>query len=321
MQAYFRVMLLTFGLITAFVAVADEEGSHELLVQQFGLLEVAQTITAETRSDCVSIPAEVTAAWQARTLLACLGFAGDSAQIQQRWQTHPVFSQLRGDGEPAWLMAAAATVADFEQRLAAAMVAGLSTGYNIVPEALWPDADPQTTVIYGHADWQHARQLLALLAVHGLRPAVTPVVKKSAFLYRDDWGEPEQELPRLANGQRIVDQLEYDLFLQFASHAEVERFSDLVTLYAKRDSEDETGLIYDAWWQPFYRTLAPFKDSHRLTVMLVTYDGFRVNLMSVPDQAVQRMEALHALDADWQVAPFDIWVNPGFYRGQFGDYR
>ncbi len=321
MQAYFRLALLTLGLITAFAAVANEAGSPEALVQQLGLLEVAQTITAETHSACVVTPSEVTAAWQARTLLACLGFAGDSAQIQQQWRAHPVFSRLQETGGPAWLEAAATTVADFEQRLAAAMVAGLSTGYNIVPEELWPDVDPQTTVIYGHADWQHARQLVALLAVNGLHPVVTPLVKKSAFLYRDDWGEPEQELPRLANGQRIVDQLEYDLFMQFASHAEVERFSDLVTLYAKRDSDAETGLIHGAWWQPFYRTLAPFENSHRLTVMLVTYAGYRVNLMSLPDQALQRMEALRKLDVEWRVAPFDIWVNPGFYRGQFGDYR
>ncbi len=201
------------------------------------------------------------------------------------------------------------------------MAAGLSTGYNIVPHAMWPQFDATRTVIYGHSDWRHARQLVALLHTESLYPRVIPLVKKSAFLFREGWGQPSHPLKTLANGQIVIDQVEFDIFLEFDNSADVERFAQLVTRYAKKDSEDEAGLIYGAWWQPFYRTLYARPGAHELTVMLLSFRGYRTNLMGLPEQAAARIKILRTLDPEWTVSTYDIWVNPGFYRNQFGEYK
>ena len=312
---------LTLVGLTGGCASTPVEPSPQELIRDMGLSELAQTLTVTTQSDCLIAPAKDTFEWRAQSTLACLGVDGPAETVLELWQNHPVYGRLRDTGAPAWLNERAADVRDFEALLGQVMVAGLSTGYNIVPQSLWPQFDTRTTVIYSHSDWQHARQLVALLALHGLTPEVTPLVKQSKFLFRDEWGEPERELPRLANGQRVVDQLEFELFLHFEGPEQIERFGELVTQYAKRDSEDEEGLLHGSWWQPFYRTFEPIEQYHRLVVMLVSYRGFRVNLLSLPDQAEDRLTKLRALSDEWRVTPYDIWVNPAFYRFQLGDYR
>ena len=145
--------------------------------------------------------------------------------------------------------------------------------------------------------------------------------KQSAFLYRDDWGPPGRTLPLLDNGQKYIDQLEYDLFFEFEQRTDIEKFAQIIDRYAKKDHADETGLIIDAWWQPFYRTFTPFERGRKLTVLLVTWNGYRANLMSIPSLAAGKLQALRELDAEWQITPIDIWVNPGFYRNQEGKHK
>ena len=316
-----RIVLLVMVSLAGVYPSAHAESTPQNLIREMGLSEVAQTLAVTTQSDCLITPVQDTLDWRAQSTLACLGLEGPADKVLERWQNHPLYGRLRDPGAPAWLRERAADVREFEALLGAVMVAGLSTGYNIVPQSLWPEFDPETTIIYSHSDWQHARQLVALLAIHGLTPTVTPLLKQSKFLFRDEWGDPERELPRLANGQRVIDQLEFELFLHFETPAQVARFGELVTQYAKRDSEEEGGLLYGSWWQPFYRTFAPFEGFHRLVVMLVSYKGFRVNLLSLPQQAKERLIKLRALSDEWQVTPYDIWVNPAFYRFQLGDYR
>ena len=108
---------------------------------------------------------------------------------------------------------------------------------------------------------------------------------------------------------------------EFESIEDIDRFYELVTRYAKKDSPDEPGLIYDAWWQPFYRTFQPSSFGKELTVQLVSFQGYRTNLMSLPKDAEEKLQKLRAMHADWSVEPISIWVNPAFYRFQLGDYR
>ncbi|MCR9259210.1 MAG: hypothetical protein NXH95_05780 [Pseudomonadaceae bacterium] len=315
------VALLALVSLAGGCQAVNADASAEGLIREMGLSEVAQTLASTSQADCLVAPVQDTIEWRAQSVLACLGFAGPAETVLQRWQNHPVYGRLRDPGAPLWLQERAADLRDFEALLGAAMVAGLSTGYNIVPQALWPEFDAESTVIYSHSDWQHARQLVALLALHGLTPEVTPLVKQSKFVARQEWGNAERDLPTLSNGQRVIDQLEFELFFRFDSPRQVEKFGELVTQYAKRDSQDEVGLIHGAWWQPFYRTFAPFPQLNRLVVMLVSYRGFRVNLLSLPEQAPERLLKLRALSDEWQITPYDIWVNPAFYRFQMGDYR
>lgn len=258
---------------------------------------------------------------QSAALLASLGLTGNRADILGLWTTHPIYLKLNKVEEPAWLTLRKGTVMDFASRLTKPLEASISTGYNIVPGSLWPQFDPDRTVVYGHNDWKHAKQLCALLHSEGLKPSITVLQKQSAFIYNDDWGEPTIPLVPLKNGKRLVVGVEFDLFLEFEEKEDVERFAELVTRFAKKDSPDEAGLIHDAWWQPFYRTFIPTTFGQPLTVMLVQYQGYRANLISLPKDASEKIKQIQSLDPDWTVEPVTIWVNPAFYRFQLGDYR
>lgn len=309
--------VLAAVILAASQAPAAAAPQAAALVRDMGLVEVAATLDEAVACAAKREPATPRETWQAQALLACLGMTADPDSLRD----HPQLGRLFDPGVPQWLVQGAADVSAFETRLYAALEAELSQGFNIVPIAEWPVFDPQLTVVYGHSDWRHVRQLVALLLTRGLVPRITPVIKKSAFYYHDDWGEPSRPLRRLNNGRRVVDQLEFDLFLEFDAPADVDRFAALVTRYAKKDAADEPGLLHGSWWQPFYRTMAPRAGGHRLAVLLITFRGYRTNLISLPEQAAAKLNALVGLDSEWAVDRYDIWVNPGFYRNMLGDHR
>ena len=296
---------------------------YRTLVAKLELEEVVSTFNEEKTKrfapkDSDGLPL---ADRQSAALLASLYLSGSWSQILDQWTIHPINLKLNKADEPEWLTSEKAAVMDFAARLSKPLEASISTGYNIVPERLWPQFDPDRTVVYGHNDWKHATQLCALLHSEGLKPSITVLQKQSAFLYKDDWGKPTIPLVSLKNGKRLVVGVEFDLFLEFEKKEDVEQFAELVTRFAKKDSPDEAGLIHDSWWQPFYRTFTPTTFGQPLTVMLVQYQGYRANLISLPKDASKKIKQIQSLDSDWTVEPVTIWVNPAFYRFQLGDYR
>lgn len=293
------------------------------LLEEFGLTEVAYTLKEEDidthlPSSAQDLPAEEK---QSLVLLRALNLIGSENEIRRAWEQHSIYTDLTEPEDPAWFKEDKTIIDTFIQQLGKPLEERITSGYNIIPQSLWPSFDKDRTVIYGHNDWKHARQLVALLHTKGLKPKVTPLIKQSAFLFRDDWGEPTRELVKLENGERLVVQNEYDLFIEFDKPADVERFAELVTQYAKKDSDDEPGLLYDSWWQPFYRSLRPTETGHPLTVMLVKYNGYRANLISLPEEAKGKYKKLAGMNPDWDLETASIWVNPGFYRWQLGDYK
>lgn len=119
----------------------------------------------------------------------------------------------------------------------------------------------------------------------------------------------------------MIDAIEYDLLLEFEDRAELGLFIGLVNRYAKKDYTDEPGLISRAWWIPFYCAPLPFPGGKQLEVLLVLWSGFQANLICLPSDADRKERELMALETDWEVERYPLWVNPSFYRGQYGDYR
>ena len=328
------LLVLAFGLLGCAAAdsqekmppIASERSTALAAVEQLGLTELAATFDRAKVARCSAgkaLPRQISLDWQAQALFQCLPLAAMETEqtLTQQWHAHPVLGQLYDPGDPDWLAADHVIIEAFESQLIAVMAAGLSTGYNILPHNLWPNFNPEATVIYGHSNWQHVRQLVALLYTENLTPQVSLVLKKSAFLYREGWGAPTSTLITLANGQKAVDQVEFDLFLQFSSSSEIAQFAQLITRYAKKDDVDEPGLIFASWWQPFYRSLRPHPGAQRLTVLLVSHKGYRANLVGLPEQVRERVAAVQRFNPAWQISTYDIWVNPGFYRNQFGRFK
>ena len=302
---------------------SEKTTNYSSILEELELSELAATFdeakTAHFAPDEVSnaAPSERIAA----AVLASLNLTGSRQSILTQWASHPIQQFLQTTAQPGWLESDKAIIEGFEKRLEQPIEQRITTGYNIMPTEQWPSFDPAKTILYGHNDLKHARQLYALCYSEGMRPKVSFLHKSSAFLFRDDWGEPSVPLVQLKNGDRLVTAQEYDLCIEFEKPEDVDRFYDLVTRYAKKDTEDEAGLIYDAWWQPFYRTFQPSSFGKQLTVLLVQYQGYRTNLMSMPDEASEKKSKLESMHSDWEVEAVDIWVNPAFYRFQLGDYR
>ena len=318
-----RAPILIVALAFLLITKASSASDARQLVEQLGLAEVATTLDNADVDRCLGGSSTDRAAVDLReqALLSCLGLHGDAKQIQAEWDRHPVYSLIADAGEPNWLQDDRPTVEEFEERLIAVIDASLSTGYNISPLSAWPLFDPERTVIYGHTNRQHVRQLLALLQTEGLQPRIDLIQKKSSFVFRDSWGEPSRPLRQLSNGKRVASGIEFDVLLEFDSTDDIQKFATLVTRYAKKDEKDEPGLLLGSYWQPFYRTLIPYEGAHEIAVILITYQGYRANLTSLPDEAVTKLEQLRQLYPDWQVEPVRVWVNPGFFRFLHGDYR
>lgn len=319
-----QILLLTSGIGLLVSSCTSENRTNYLaVVEELELSELAATFDTDKTARFVSESPDGTTKeeQQAAALLNSLDLTGSHQEILARWQKHPIKRFLDTTDEPVWLTEDAATIDAFADKLKESIEHGISTGYNIMPVNRWPTFDPSKTIIYGHNDLKHARQLYALCYSEGLRPQVSFLNKSSAFVFRDDWGEPSVPLIQLKNGDRLVTALEFDLCIEFESKGDIDRFYELVTRYAKKDTPDEPGLIYDAWWQPFYRTFQPSSFGKELTVQLVSFQGYRTNLMSLPKDAEEKLKKLRAMDTEWSVEPIRIWVNPAFYRFQLGDYR
>ena len=318
-------MPLSLALTGVFLHIgcSVEQPNYTAILEELELSELAATFdknriqpfTPEGLSDA-SLEEKKAAA-----VLASLGLRGSRKEIFSQWESHPIQQFLNTTGEPSWLTDDAATIAAFAERLNQPIEQRITTGYNIMPESRWPSFDPAKTIVYGHNNLKHARQLYALCYSEGMRPQITYLHKSSAFLFKDDWGTPSRPLVELNNGDRLVVAEEFDLCIEFEESADIDRFYDLVTRHAKKDTEDEPNLIHGSWWQPFYRTFQPSSFGKQLTVLLVSYEGYRTNLMSMPEEAAEKRVKLQAMHPDWSVEPINIWVNPAFYRFQLGDYR
>lgn len=304
-------------------------GSHALarevdavaVVEQLGLTELALALAPQAADPAAPAAPAVLLEADARAFLDSAGLGraledGAAATLA----AHPVFV-ASARAEAATATRSAAQTQAFEQLLFQALSLDLTTGYNIFPEGVWPDYAPERSLVYGHNRLKHLRQLLFLLRVKGLDPAFTIVPKTSAFKIREAWGVPAGETPQLPDGTRVAQLAEYDLVLEFASPAELLRFQELVTRYAKKDTEEESGLLYSSWWQPFYRSRVASGAMRPTREIWLSMDGHRANVLSLPAEEAPKTAGLSALSGDWQIEVIDLWVNPSFYRYLEGGYR
>ncbi len=320
-----RLQVVSRGICLAVILPVMLASAQEkaLTLRSMGLVELAETLDQHKVQRCMGEPVN-TPAWQElreQALLRCLGLFGDEQEIMRLWREHQVFGRLIDLGEPKWMVADEARVSVLERHLAELIAVQASTGYNLLPIDQWPTFDASRSVIYGHSNWQHARQLVALLHTEGLYPRVTPVLKKSAFLYHSGWGAPRRPLKILAGGQAVMDQMEFDLVLEFATAGQVEKFAQLVDRFAKRDAPEEVGLIFRAWWQPFYRTRYPRLGAQQMVVIQVLWQGYQAHVLVRVERVAAALAQLKVSAPGWSVSSYDVWVNPGFYRNQLGDYK
>ncbi len=200
-----------------------------------------------------------------------------------------------------------------------AVIKGLTTGYNIKDKNDYAGFDNNLTVSYGHNDIIHASQIIGLMKSEKLDAKVQLELKTSAFVYLPEWGESSYVCTTMPDGTIIAHPLEYDLKLQFENQQDKEKFFSLIEQYAKKDSEDEKGLLYESWWQPFIQTEKT--KGYEMLIDNIASDGrYDAHVLTLPEKSKVLTDEL-SKEKDIQVTTKEIWVNPSFYRFMLGEYK
>jgi hypothetical protein len=195
-------------------------------------------------------------------------------------------------------------------------------GYNIKEQEVVTSSESgKNIILYGHSSLPHAKQLITLLKINNIDFTWQLIAKSSAFNIREDWQDtqPEEQVETIRTGK------EYDVRFTFADKAEQQRFMPLINQFAKKDSGNETGLIIDAWWQPFYRTFYSQESFVAVKRVSLQVDGFVGSTLVLPSDLNKVLKQINTtlLETNTKVAVSseDVWVNPAFYRYLNGGYK
>jgi hypothetical protein len=200
---------------------------------------------------------------------------------------------------------------------------GVITGYNIKRSAQRTQAAPQRTLIYGHSNMEHAKQLIGLLRSEGLEADIQLEPKTSAFLYLDEWGEPTQSpefvVEPLEGGNGIAYSKEYDLVFEFDDPADRDQFDLVIKQYAKKNEENQPGLITGSWWQPLYSSRVELAGYFPVKNNVVTDDQFYIQSFSLVEASDAVVAAFQAAYPEATVTVSDLWVNEAFHNYLLGE--
>lgn len=200
---------------------------------------------------------------------------------------------------------------------------GVITGYNLKRTSLDSNFDPDLSIVYGHANIAHARQLIGLLRSENLNVRVLLEPKTSAFLYLAEWGEPGTSpsfrVEALDDGNYIAYAKEFDLAFEFSSIQDRDRFDSIILAYAKKDADDEPGLILGSWWQPLYSSRVVLPDYIEVTNNVVVLGDFYLQSFSLTENSDAIISSFQAAYPDGNIETWDLWVNVAFHNYLLGE--
>ncbi|MFT7221736.1 MAG: hypothetical protein ACI8Z1_003358 [Candidatus Azotimanducaceae bacterium] len=207
----------------------------------------------------------------------------------------------------------------FLDRLGQALSDGVLTGYDLRMKGVYDNFPAGHTFVYSQSNLVHLQQLVTLMASEGINGWVYLTPKVSAFLYREDWGPASEAVKTLESGVRVVQGREVAAMFQFDAAGDRMRFHEMMLRYAKKDSEDEVGLITSSWWQPFYYSDQALKGFKPISLLVISSDRHEATLTVLEEKTESVVAAL--ADLPWPSRVDRVWVNPAFYRFLNGDYK
>ena len=200
---------------------------------------------------------------------------------------------------------------------------GIITGYNLKRETLNANFDTDLTIIYGHANIEHAVQLIGLLRSEDLDARVLLEPKTSAFLYLAEWGEPgtspEFHVEPLDDGNYIAYAKEYDLAFEFETAEDRDRFDAIIKEFAKKDEDGEPGLIISSWFQPLYSSRTEIEGYTAVRNNVVHVGQFYLQSFSLTENSDTIIERFEESYPDAEVEVYDLWVNEAFHNYLLGE--
>ncbi|GKS14732.1 hypothetical protein YDYSY3_57320 [Paenibacillus chitinolyticus] len=214
---------------------------------------------------------------------------------------------------------------DLQNIVDQALQADLITGYNVKDDRYTPRFDSARSLTYGHSEIDHALQLIGLLRSENMDARVQLEPKTSAFIYLKEWGEPVQtddyKVVKIDNGNYIAYAKEYDLSFEFATAQQKDRFQEIVLKYAKKNSEDQSGLIAHSWWQPLYYSRTELPDYKVIANNKITKGHYYAQTFSLADKPEVIAEGIRKISPATKVESYRFWVDEPFYNYLIGEYK
>lgn len=198
------------------------------------------------------------------------------------------------------------------------------TGYNLKDSRYDSNFVDSLSLTYGHDNIKHAIQLIGLLRSEGLDAKVQFEPKTSAFIYLSEWGEPVEtdnyKVVQIENGNYIAYAKEYDISFEFNTVADKAKFQDIILAYAKKNSDDTTGLIASSWWQPLYYSMTELDDYKMISNHLIQKGNYYAQSFSLNEASEDIVESFQSIDPSVQVKTYQFWVDEPFYNYLTGGY-
>ncbi len=205
------------------------------------------------------------------------------------------------------------------------IVDGTISGYNIKRNAHLSKSDSERTIVYGHSDIDHARQLIALLNSEGFNVNIGFEPKTSSYKYLKEWGAPVVregfDVAPLTDGDYIAFAKEYELCFEFETVEDKEKFDSLILAHAKKDEEDEPNLLYKSWWQPLYFSTEEIDDYMKIKNNVAYNENSFIQTFSLREDSAEIAKILKEVYKNSDVKTADYWVNKAFYGYLGGDYK
>ncbi len=206
-----------------------------------------------------------------------------------------------------------------------AVADGLITGYNLRDTSNAHRFDERRTIRYGHSSIKHALQLIALLKSEGINAKVQFEPKTSAFIYLKEWGEPtitpDYAVAQLANDKYVAYAKEYDISFEFQTIEQKQAFQNIIFRFAKKDRENQQGLLCDSWWQPLYTSLTPIDGYQTITDHVITQGHYEIHSFSLPEKSAVVKAGLLLINPAVKVDSCTVWVDAPFYQYLMGGYK
>ncbi|MBA2938602.1 hypothetical protein HZF08_09815 [Paenibacillus sp. CGMCC 1.16610] len=288
-------------------------------------LQAAQELAAAIDTGLVSSEFEAnTAASQsfANDLLGkILTFNGQYKHYLGTTSDDDIFRKIND----AWHTEDLISSADLRTVFDEALKKNLITGYNLKDSRFDANFDPKQSLTYGHSDIKHAIQLIGLLRSENIQAKVQLEPKTSAFIYLKEWGEPTQtedyQVVQIENGNFIAYAKEYDIEFEFDNAEQKNKFQQVILQYAKKNSNDQTGLIYSSWWQPLYYSLSELKDYKVIANNKVSKGHYYAQSFSLSDKSEEVVAGLKKINPGLNVDSYKFWVDEPFYNYLLGDFK
>lgn len=199
------------------------------------------------------------------------------------------------------------------------------TGYNLKDSRYEANFVDALSLVYGHSDLRHGLQLIGLLRSEGIDAKIQFEPKTSAFIYLKEWGEPGVSdlytVKQIANGNYIEYAKEYDLAFEFASPGDKARFDGIVQTYAKKNEDNQTGLLYGSWWQPLYYSRTELPGYKVISNNKIARGHYYAQSFSLTSESAKVAQGFREIDPSVVVDSYEFWADVPFYNYLNGESK